>query len=112
MHLEELILEIYTLICINDKRYRKSWKEFNELKNTDQNYCYSNYYDVNIDKYKVKCGTSLQFWENKSWINSIDPYGWFQCYFRYWLDRRSLDDKRQIARWKGIVIRFKGKLVN
>ena len=82
--MEELILEIYTLICINDKRYRKSWKEFNELKNTDQNYCYSNYYDVNADKYKVKCGTSLRFWENKSWINSIDPYGWFQCYFRYW----------------------------
>ena len=30
---------------------------------------------------------------------------------RYWLGRRFLDDKRQIARWKGIVGRFKGKLV-
>ena len=31
-----------------------------------------------MNKYKVKRGTSLRFWENKGWINSIDPFGWFQ----------------------------------
>ena len=46
----------------------------------------------------IKCRTSLRFWENNGWINSIDPYGWFQWYFRFWLGRRSLDDKRQINR--------------
>ena len=61
--------------------------------------------------YGAKFGTSLRFWENKDWINSIDPYGWFQWYFRYWLDRKSLDDKRQINRWKRILSRFKGKLI-
>ena len=73
-------------------------------------YYYSNYYDASINKYGVKCGTSLRFWEGKGWINSIEPYSWFQWYFRYWLGRMSADDRRQINRWKGIVNRFKGKL--
>ena len=53
----------------------------------------------------------LRFWTNKGCINEIDPYGQFQRYFRYWLGRRSKDDRRQIDRWKGIVSRFRGKLV-
>ena len=59
----------------------------------------------------VKCETSLSFCENKGWINSMDPYGWFQWCFRYCLSIRSLDDKIKIARWNGIVSRFTSKLV-
>ena len=44
-------------------------------------------------------------------VNSVDPCGCFQWYLRYWLGRRSLDDKRKINRLKKIVSRFKGKLV-
>ena len=42
---------------INGKWYRKSWRKFDELRNIDQNYYCSNYYDIGINKYKVKCGT-------------------------------------------------------
>ena len=63
---------------INGKWYRKSWNEFDQLKDIDQKYYCSNYYDVSVNKYGVKCGTSLRFWENKGWINKIDPDGWFQ----------------------------------
>ena len=54
-----------------------SWKEFDKLKNIDPKYYCSNYYDVGVNKYGVKCGTSLRFWENKGWINPIDPYDCF-----------------------------------
>ena len=53
----------------------------------------------------------LRFWGNKGWINEIDPYGWFKGYFRYWLGRRSKDDKKKVNGWKKIVNRFRGKLV-
>ena len=91
---------------INGKWYRKSWKEFDQLKDIDKNYYCSDYYDVSVNKYSLKCGTLLRFW-----INKIDPYSWFQWYFRYWLGRRSKDDEGQINRWKKIVSRFRGKLV-
>ena len=72
-------------ICLSiiNKWYKESQKEFDELKKNHQKYCFSNYYDVSVNKYGVKCGTSLRFWENKKWINPLDPYGWFQWYFRY-----------------------------
>ena len=59
------------------------------------------------EDFGVECGVSL----DKGWINKIDPYGWFQWYFRYWLGRRSKDDKRQINTWKKKFSRFRGKLV-
>ena len=95
---------------VNDKWYRDSWKEFKKLESIDKKYYCSEFYDVSLNCHRVEVGTSLRFWEKKGWINEIDPYGWFQWYFRYWKGRRSKDDQRQIGRWKRIVSRFVGIL--
>ena len=50
---------------VNGKWYRKSWKEFDQLKIIDQKYHCWNYCDVTVNKYGVKCEISLRFWENK-----------------------------------------------
>ena len=96
---------------VTGKWYKESWKEFNQLKDIDQKCYCSIYYDASVNKYGVKCGKWLTFWENKGWLNKIDPYGWFQWYFKYWFSGRSKDDERQINRWERIVSRFRGKLV-
>ena len=48
-------------ICFgfNGKSYKKSWKEFYQLKDIDQEYYCSDYYDVSVNKYGIKCGTWL-----------------------------------------------------
>ena len=63
------------------------WKEFDELKNIGPKFHCSDYYDVELNKYKVKTGTLQTFWENKGWVNEVDPDGRgvsvaFQIFFR------------------------------
>ena len=43
---------------INGKWQKKTLKEFDQLKDIDQKYYCSDYYDVIVNKYGVKCGTS------------------------------------------------------
>ena len=70
-----LILETFILVLMRSGT--KTHEKFVQLKNIDAKFYALEYYDVNMNKYGVKCGASLRFWENKGWINKIDPYGWF-----------------------------------
>ena len=49
---------------VKEKWNRNSLKKFDQLKDINQTFYSSDYYDVSINKYGVKCGTSLRFWEN------------------------------------------------
>ena len=60
---------------IKCKWYRNSSKKLKKLESIDGRYYCSDYYDASLNKYGVKCGTSLRLWEDKGWINRIDAYG-------------------------------------
>ena len=61
-------------------------------------------YDIEINKYKVASGQSIEEWEAAGWINHThDVRGWFQWYCRFYMGRRCDDDERQISRWKKCV---------
>ena len=47
-------MEIFILMLMGSG-YKKSWKQFDQLRNIDQAYYGSDYYDVSVDKYDVKC---------------------------------------------------------
>ena len=58
-------------------------------------------YDPEINKYKVKCGQSIEEWEAAGWMDHrFDVRGWFQWYCRFFMGRRCEDDERQVSRWK------------
>jgi len=75
----------------------------------------SSIYDPAKNKYKVKCGASLEEWENSGWMHKQDPYGWFQWFCRFYQGRRTDDDERQIGRWSkcaGEKGRWKNNLIS
>ena len=81
---------------LND--YPKSW-----WKNIPMENLVSEEYDKSKNKYNVKVGTSLEFWESKKWIKPSHPYGWVQWYCDFYMGKRGDDDERQIKRWQGIA---------
>ena len=104
---------------VTDKKYKNQHKKYPKSwwSNIPDSWLVTPWseYDKNINKYKVKVGTTLEFWEEKNWITKYHPYGWVQWYCDYYMGKRSPDDERQIDRWKktaGPRSRFRRFLIN
>ena len=72
-------------------------------------------YSRKVNKYGVKVGTTLRFWEQKRWISPRHPYGWVQWYCDFYRGKRGPDDARQVDRWvktAGPKSRFRLALTN
>ena len=90
---------------ITKKNYKNIHHKYSFLKSIPDKKLIMSYNNYNklINKYKVKVGTTLEFWEEKKWIKATHPYGWVQWYCDFYKGERSKDDVRQINRWKKIT---------
>jgi len=91
-------------------KFPKSWWD-----GIPDHYLNNDICNISINKYKVKSGTSLEYWEDHDWITTQSPYGWVQWYCGFYNGVRSSDDERQIKRWlafAGSNGRFRKRLIN
>jgi len=98
---------------ITNKNYKNQHKKY-KWNLPDELVC-SEKCNKLLNKYKVKSGTSLEYWETNNWITKYDPYGQFQWYCNFYNGRRCPDDERQIKRWlafAGPNGRFRKRLIN
>ena len=82
----------YMTDCVDE--FPRSW--FRRAKLSPERH------DPRLNFFGLSASQPLRVWRKKGWIYREDPRGWFQWYCRYYMGRRSLDDDRQIKRWRAM----------
>ena len=94
------------------KKYPEEWwKNIKDDKLTNK---WDNY-NVKVNKYNVKVGSTLEEWEENKWITENHHYGWVHWYCDFYIGKRCSDDNWQIKRWiqtAGKNSRFRRALIN
>ena len=88
---------------VTQKHYKNVHRKYPFLRGIEETMMSCKEYDKQKNKYGVKVGTSLEFWEGKKWITRYHPYGWVHWYCDFYKGKRSPDDRRQIDRWKNLA---------
>lgn len=91
---------------VTKKNYKDDYKKFAFLKNIPKKKLDNGVWDHTINKYKVKASLSLEYWQDHHWIHPLDPYGHVMWLCNFYNGRRTLDDRRQISRSLGVLVRF------
>jgi len=68
-------------------------------------------YEEKLNYFKVKCGSSLEDWQNRGWLFEEDKYGWYEWFIKFYYGRRIPKiDNIQIKRWLSFKSRHGGML--
>jgi len=104
---------------VTGEKYKNVHKQYPEewFKGIPENHLTRKWddYSISINKYKCQVGTTLEYWEEKTWIDKHHPYGWMHWYCDFYIGKRCPDDRRQIDRWVrtgGPKSRFRRALIN
>lgn len=85
-------------------------KPFTFLNRISKDKLKSQKYNKELNRFKVKAGSSYDYWIEKGWINEEDAHrGWIHWYCYFYNGRRSKDDIRQIRRWKNFASKTSGR---
>jgi hypothetical protein len=69
---------------VTKTHYKRAHKKHKFLNKIPLSMLTSSEYDKTINRFEVKVGTSLEFWEDQGWITEYDPYGWVQWYCNFY----------------------------
>lgn len=94
---------------VTGKNHRGLHKKYMFLRKVPAEKLTGTEYDKSINKYGVKVGTSLEYWEEHDWIVKSHPYGWVHWYCDFYSGKRCVDDERQVKRWKALASKDSGR---
>jgi hypothetical protein len=91
---------------VTKKYYKDDYKQYKCLRGVPKEKLDNGKWDNSLNKYNVNASLSLSYWETHNWIHPTSIRGWISWYCGFYDGKRTVDDRRQISRFMGVLIRF------